>query len=713
MIKFLTSLLCSLAIFTSFANNASAPEEIYSVTGRVTNINDNTPISDISVVHEGTVLTYTNKDGQFTVRVPKTARIKLYHPSFNEQVIKLDGEHDIDIHMASKVVTMNQIMVVFDGKPEKIATRDGEVTAHGEYYHLKTRFHIPEELSSSDKQLIIQPTLYDIDERKVVHHFKPVVIRGKTYNHNLNRYNSFEGKDKDPLLKYTTDQDLKETMNFYLYSDSVYIPSNKRDRIYQANCVLSIKEVTTRARYDFLDTIVVAKGVKNNLRFLEHKLKPVEMLHIANKVDPERLMLADKGSEQISFLINSDIIDVKDKTNTEKLNNITSKVSSILANKDATLTDITVDGYSSPDGPYEPNIKLAKNRAETIIEHIDGVLPSDIKSNIKFSTDSHVASWDQVALIAAKDKASFAGEMVEIIKTHIDDMAKIHKDMLRIKEYQNVIAPKYLPQLRRVDYEMKYDVLRFPNDNDIKDRFARQEKDLSQYEYWRLIELYKNNPVVLDHIERKALKSYPEYTYMANRIAVRQINANEPDLVTLDKYMASDAPVAVRTNQAVAAVMLGDATKADSIARHLPLSEVTERIKAITAALNGRYNEAYDIIVADGGLNKVLINLCLDQDDLAMTGIKELLEKPENGNNAKYWYIRAVCANRTDDLNWAIMSLKTAITLDPSLGDVARQDKELMDVYAIVNEEGDNSLDGELAKNGHHHGAKKKNKKRA
>ena len=64
--------------------------------------------------------------------------------------------------------------------------------------------------------------------------------------------------------------------------------------------------------------------------------------------------------------------------------------------------------------------------------------------------------------------------------------------------------------------------------------------------------------------------------------------------------------------------------------------------------------------------------------------VSKLLEYQENWSDPYIWYIKAVCANRLDDLNYAMDALMQAITLDPKLEEIARLDSDVMDIIEII-----------------------------
>jgi hypothetical protein len=56
----------------------------------------------------------------------------------------------------------------------------------------------------------------------------------------------------------------------------------------------------------------------------------------------------------------------------------------------------------------------------------------------------------------------------------------------------------------------------------------------------------------------------------------------------------------------------------------------------------------------------------------------------EYNENAKFWYVHAVCANRTEDIFTAMTSLEMALMLDPSLEETARLDSDAMDIVDLI-----------------------------
>jgi tetratricopeptide (TPR) repeat protein len=127
-----------------------------------------------------------------------------------------------------------------------------------------------------------------------------------------------------------------------------------------------------------------------------------------------------------------------------------------------------------------------------------------------------------------------------------------------------------------------------------------------------------------------------------------------------------------------------DVDLADSLMRFMPTNSKTSYLRAIVNSLNGDYEAAYPYLASMGGLNEVLILLCMGRNKDADAKITAILEDQSNWKNADVWYVKAICANRLEDLNWAIEALQQAITIDPKLIEIARLDSDVMDVLDII-----------------------------
>jgi hypothetical protein len=260
--------------------------------------------------------------------------------------------------------------------------------------------------------------------------------------------------------------------------------------------------------------------------------------------------------------------------------------------------------------------------------------------------------------------------------------------MRKHRQYGKQHVKNALATLRKVEYTLNYSEFRKLKDFEIWDRYNAKTEEISRYEFWRLIDPAPD-PLTRYALINESLEHYPNFTYVANELAVQLIKKDSLNLEILKPSMGrgKKVPNEVIYNQALMALGSREVAMADSLARLLPSDDASAYLKSITAALAGDYDGAYPMISSRGGLNEILLLLCMERNSTALHKCNELMTLPEYSQNAKFWYIHAVCANRNDDIFTAMMSLETALALDPDLEETARLDSDAMDVIELIRPE--------------------------
>lgn len=243
-----------------------------------------------------------------------------------------------------------------------------------------------------------------------------------------------------------------------------------------------------------------------------------------------------------------------------------------------------------------------------------------------------------------------------------------------------MIANTYLKQLRRVEYSFSYSVMRLLNDEEIRQMYEKNYKDLVQYEFWRMY-VNARTDAEREKICRQALEVYPKFMLIANELAVILIDRKEPDAKLLQPFIDEKTPQELLCNQIIALLDVREYARADSIASMLTDSPVTADVKAIAGAYNGNFQAAYDRFASRGGTNEVVLLLALKRNEEAFEKAEELPDE------AMAFYLRAVAANRLDKIADAFSNLKKAFATDPKLKDVARIDGDVTDMLQQLEEE--------------------------
>lgn len=659
---------------------AEAQHEIR-IQGVVRDLSTSEPIGGVSVIYNGDQIAFTDVDGNYSAFVPNNAELLFYKPEYNDYEVTVDNRQIININMTIKLIELGESVVVGKLSKKTIVIDQTELEVVGNYFHLKTKFRVPKQIFTTDKRFIVQPSLVNVTREKV-DWFRPVVIDGDVYAMNRERILGFE-EDDDILKPYIVENTLDETQHIYQYHDSLFISREHINEDFKAECYLAVNANYEDPKRDFLDTVVIARGTQNPLRFLDYHIDPLELNDSTLIPQPEMKLVADKGVSRIGFVIGKAQIDNSDPNNEVEMNAIKAKLLSIVENRNATLNGISVVGYASPDGTYRKNALLAQERTDVVLGEFVSSLPESVREYVKLSSMSVVEPWSSVARLMAEDSLETASAVQAAVEKFGDDYVNTQNAVKRLPDYRNVIAKEYLPRLRRVEYEINSTEFRNLTVPEIWDRFNSGADDISRYEFWKLIESC-SDPEQQIEMERTALKKFKNFTLIANREAVRLHNADSINLDVLAPSVHLHAPLEVNFNQTLMALKSGDIELADSLMRFMPTESRTSYLKAIVNTLNGNYDEAYPYIASKGGLNEVLLLLCQGRNKAADEKMTVLLEDQTNWQNADIWYVKAICANRLEDLNWAIEALNQAVMLDPKLIEIARLDSDVMDVIDII-----------------------------
>ena len=630
--------------------------------------NNEERLAGVTIINKETkkVVGLTDEDGKYSVIVPVNGILNFTCLGYDGQDIKVKGRQIIDVVLVSTAVKIQEVSVVAKIK-NKVIFEPSEIEVVGNYFHLRTRFKVPAEMFSSNTRLIVQPTLYNITRKKGVL-LKPVVTDGREYTLTQERMYEFDLKN-DPLEPYIRKSEMTKNGELVAYHDSAYIENLKED--FRADIRLSLENYN---RILFTDSFQIARGLVNPLRFFEYKLKAKNITDERYFPKPELQLRNDRGEVELSFLPGKADINDRDPKNASELAKLRERLSSIETNPDAKLQTFSILGVSSPEGPHDKNLVLAKKRMDLAVNRILSHLNKETLDFLKIQTGSKVETWETAIEMMRRDSLfGQAQDLQNIVNKYPDSPDKQWRAIIRLPYYRSVIVPHYLPLMRRVEYNFDYSIYRFLTDAEIKELYLKDYKQLSRHEFWRMFEIAESDEEK-ETIYKQALEVYPKFMLAANNLSALYINQGRPDDSILESFISKDAPEEVLTNQAVALLSNWKYEKADSVVSLIPDGVSSEYLKSVTRALNGNYEEALATFGQEGGINEVVLLLALKRND-------EAWEKAQNlPETARSEYVKAIAANRLDKVMDAINHIEKAFELDPSLRDVAKVDADVMDL---------------------------------
>jgi hypothetical protein len=664
-------------------------QENIRVQGKITDIATGDPIPVVNVIEDGYVVAYSDIDGNFACTVARDAELIFYSGQYEEIKVKVDNRQVINVQMQMLTIELNEAVVTASYGNTTVYVEPSDLQIVGDHFVLKTSVRIPKKKFDSNSRFIFQPALYNAT-LKDTSYFRPVVIDGENYHINQQRYFGFDAS-KDRLADYVVTNELNQTDHIYAYKDSLYIEPTDFDHDYRSDCYIGINGLFRKetswlgGKTDYSDTLVIAKGTVNPLRFLEYNIEPQELTDTSFIPKPEMKLLMDAGVSKINFVVGKAKVDDKDPESVQNLNTIKEKLQAIVNNEFATLKSIEIKGYASPEGTYSKNLKLAKSRTDLILKELVASLDPAVAKFVELTSESFVEPWSKVADMLREDDPEFAADIDDLVYKYSDTHDKINPQVRKHKKYGKPLIKDALAKLRKVEYTLNYSEFRKLKDFEIWDRYNAKTEEISRYEYWRLIDTAPDS-LTRYALINESLQQYPNFTYVANDLVVQLIKQDSLNLEILKPSMGKGkkVPDPVIYNQALMALGSREVAMADSLARLLPDNDASAYLKSITAALAGDYDAAYPMISSRGGLNEVLLLLCMERNVRALEKCNEMMTLPQYADNAKFWYIHAVCANRTDDIFTAMMSMEQALALDPDLEEIGRLDSDAMDIIDLI-----------------------------
>lgn len=183
------------------------------------------------------------------------------------------------------------------------------------------------------------------------------------------------------------------------------------------------------------------------------------------------------GRAYVNFKVNRTEIEPNYMRNPAELRKILETIDAVRVNKDATVRRIQLTGYASPEGPYNNNVRLARERTASLRDYVSRQY--DFPASV-YATSSVPEDWaglrDSVEVSVLPNRAA--------ILAFIDDDStpiEVKNDRLRQRfpsDYDYLLKNIY-PWLRHTDYVITYNVRRYTDVNEIREVMKTQPGNLS------------------------------------------------------------------------------------------------------------------------------------------------------------------------------------------------------------------------------------------
>lgn len=681
MKKTLTRYIVFALLLFVLGTATAMAQDVIRVTCQVVDKNSGRPMPHTVVkdMKSGKIFK-ANEDGRVVLDVRKDATLQFSLAGTEPVTVKVKGRTSIRVEMVEKAFNLGEAAVVVKREKKKIKQEENPFEIVGNYAHLNTALHIPGEMIATNTRVVIQPYVNNVTRRQVIA-MRPVVIDGWEYAKTQTRmYDQDIAGDplatyivvrKDSMKKKFENGDREYVVG---YKDSVYIDNNKDDLA----CV-TYMVMENYHKLLYRDTVSYNKGSINPLRFLDYSFSAYEVTDESYFPAPEKQLRADHGEVNLNFEVGKKTLNMNDSRNAAEVENMNRRLQEIISNPEMNLHALKITGIASPEGRYELNKELASGRLQTAMNIFLSRLDNQTREGMKTSTEARVATWNDVINLLRKDNQLDLANQVQNIVNSFKSIDTQGQRIRRLPQY-NLIAEKYLPQLRKVNYELEYDVYRQLNYEEIKDLYDKDPKQLTDFEYFKLYRS-ETDSVKREKYLNDALKNVPSLMVAANDLAVLQIRRGKynPDILARfagAKFSGRPVPTEVNLNQMATLLGAGQYAAADTLAPYIPDMPEVKYIKALNGVLNGEYKSNYDYISNTSLQNKVVMLLAMKRNREAL---ENSLLLPND--KAKTHYLRAICYNRSDRTEEVLLAeeeLNKALDMDPSLQQIAEIDGDVV-----------------------------------
>lgn len=210
-----------------------------------------------------------------------------------------------------------------------------------------------------------------------------------------------------------------------------------------------------------------------------------------------------QGQAYLDFPVGKSAIRPDFRKNPEELAKIRSTIEGVRSDKDVTITALYIDGYASPEGAYETNDRLSRERAEALKQYISdkfGVSGSLIQTN------NTAEDWEGLRTLVEESTLADKDQVLGIIDSQVASDVKEQK-LKRTASWLKLLL-RMFPSLRRTDYQVDY-TIRYYNEAEAKELALRDPDKLSHRELY-LVAKAGAPSVFYDMLTDQILRRYPD-----------------------------------------------------------------------------------------------------------------------------------------------------------------------------------------------------------
>lgn len=240
------------------------------------------------------------------------------------------------------------------------------------------------------------------------------------------------------------------------------------------------------------------------------------------------------------------------ENNAAILHDVDKIVSEIRNDDNLTIQEMEVTGYASPEGNYNSNMVLSKNRTFSFVDYLVSAHNID-RALVK--TDWKGEDWEGLRKSVSNSPLTERDAVIRIIDQNQDINKRKQQLQAMPGGVYRTLLNEYYPPLRRIEYTFSY-IARPFNVNEAKEVMKKKPQHLSLNEMFLVAQTYKEGSPEFDQVFDVAVRLFPESVVANLNVSVQEINQGALNKA-IDRLKGLNTPEALN-NLGVAYVQKGE-----------------------------------------------------------------------------------------------------------------------------------------------------------
>ena len=176
-----------------------------------------------------------------------------------------------------------------------------------------------------------------------------------------------------------------------------------------------------------------------------------------------------RGRAFVTFRVNKTEVEPDFRNNRVELERLSHTIDSVASDSTIEILRIQVKGFASPEGSYDSNDRLARERTSSLTRY---VIANTKVSPVLFHTGYEAEDWQGLRnFVDTTSMLTHREDLLRMIDTEMDPDDKLYKIGVTWTEDFKVLAREAFPLLRHTDYQIDYQL------KEVKEEAAEEKLD--------------------------------------------------------------------------------------------------------------------------------------------------------------------------------------------------------------------------------------------